>query len=523
MDPSRLRLLLGLTLVAAVLAVYRPVRDFAFVNLDDPDYVQDNPLVNGGLTPSNVSSAFTTIHAGYWIPLTWMSYQLDYEFCGLAPGGYHRTNLLLHAANALLLFLLLCRLTGAVWASGFVAALFALHPIQVESVAWVTERKDVLSTFLGLLALYGYAGYVARPNIGRYLLVATCFVLSLLAKPMMVTLPCLLLLLDFWPLRRFESKSSPDVNFMRSVLCTRYWVLLEKLPLFAIAFAASVVTVFAQRQGDAVRSLGEFSMSARLGNAAVSTIRYLEKLAWPFDLAVFYPHQGESLAMWQATGSALVLAAITVLVLWLGRRRPYLAVCWLWFLGTLFPVSGVLQAGWQGMADRFLYVPSIGLFILVAFALRDLRPAGDWRSAIGKLQFSLAVLLLALLSLRTSNQLQHWRDSLSLWDHAAQVTPDNFYTRFSHGAALLDAGQVEAAAEHFARSVELKPDHPFGHYQLGLARRQQGRLDEAVACWTNALRLAPNYSEVHVALAEVLAKRGELGGARRHLRQAREH
>jgi tetratricopeptide (TPR) repeat protein len=499
MTSSRLRFLIAFALVAATLAVYRPVCHYAFVNLDDPDYVPANPLLQAGPL-----RAFTTIHAGYWIPLTWISYQLDYVLTGPAPGGYHRTNLLLHAANALLLFLLLSRLTGATLPSGFVAALFAFHPLQVESVAWVTERKDVLSTFFGLLTLHAYAAYVERPAVSRYLLVVLWFALSLLAKPMLVTLPCLLLLLDYWPLQRVLSTQYSVLSTQRAE--TRKPLsnlLLEKLPLFALALAASIVTIFAQRQGNAVRTLREFSVRARLGNAAVSYVEYLGKLVWPFDLAVFYPHPGEALPTWQIAVSLLLLIAITVLVVWRARRQPYLVVGWLWYLGTLFPVSGIMQAGWQGMADRFLYVPSIGLFLLFAFGLRDVFSAlGTRRSAFG---VGVVLLLLLLLSVRTVDQLPHWRDSLALWEHTRQVTPDNFYARFSHGAALLDAGREDEAAEDFVHSVELKPDHPFGHYQLGLARRKQGRIAEAIACWRRALELAPNYAEAHAAIEETLA------------------
>jgi tetratricopeptide (TPR) repeat protein len=510
MVSSRQRYFIAFALVAATLAVYRPVCNYAFVNLDDPDYVPCNPLVLAGPLP-----AFTTIHAGYWIPLTWISYQLDYALSGPSPGGFHRTNLLLHAANGLLLFLLLCRLTRATLASGFVAALFALHPLQVESVAWVTERKDVLSTLFGLLALHAYVAYVERPVVSRYLLVVVWFALSLLAKPMLVTLPCVLLLLDYWPLQRVLSTQYAVLGTQLAEKPTKLlFLLFEKLPFCALSVVASIVTIYAQRQDNAVRSLDEFSTRARLGNAAVSYVEYLGKLIWPFDLAAFYPHPGDAIPSLQIAGSLLLLIAITALFVWRARRQPYLIVGWLWYVGTLFPVSGVMQAGWQGMADRFLYFPSIGLFLLLVFALRDLFANYKLQIAISNLQ--LPLLLLVLLSVRTLDQLAHWRDSLALWEHARQVTPDNFYARFSHGAALLDAGRVDEAAEHFVRSVELKPDHPFGHHQLGLARRKQGRRDEAIACFQHALELAPEYAEARTALAEALAARDDLQAARAH-------
>jgi tetratricopeptide (TPR) repeat protein len=507
MTPLRLRFLIILALSAATLIVYRPVCNYAFVNLDDPDYVQDNPLLHA--CPLR---AFTTIQAGYWIPLTWLSYQLDHWLYGLSPGGYHRTNLLLHIVNVTLLFLLLCRLTGATLPSGFAAALFALHPLQVESVAWVTERKDVLSTFFGLLALHAYAGYARRPSVVRYLLVMLWLALGLLAKPMLVTLPCILLLLDYWPLQRkiIAKCKLQNANCKMQIGNLHFAIrlVLEKLPLFALALAASIVTVFAQRHDDAVRTLDQFSLSARLGNALISYVSYVQKLIWPVDLAVFYPHPGVP-AAWHMAAAIILLAAVTGLVVWQARREPYLLVGWLWFAGTLFPVSGVMQAGWQGMADRFLYVPSIGLFVAFAFALRELKPIWDFRLMNFDLRFALALVLLAILSARTADQVRHWQDSITLWEHTRLVTPDNFYARFSYGAALLDAGRVAEAAEQFERAIELKPDHPFGHYELGIARREQGRLDEAVVSWSTALRLAPEYKQARLALAEAQIRRGE--------------
>jgi tetratricopeptide (TPR) repeat protein len=259
------------------------------------------------------------------------------------------------------------------------------------------------------------------------------------------------------------------------------------------------VTIVAQRQGDAVRTLDEFSIAARLGNALVSYARYLGMVFWPFDLAAFYPHPGLP-ALGQMIGAATVLAGITALVIYRARKQPYLLVGWLWFVGTLFPVCGIMQAGWQGMADRFLYVPSIGLFIMIAFTLRDLQLSLNLQFAIRNWQFTISLLLLFLLSMRSADQVSYWRDSLTLWEHARQVTPDNFYARFSHGAALLDAGRIEEAAANFERAVALKPDHPFGHYELGLARLAQGRREEAAACWTITLQLAPHYSEARQQL-----------------------
>ncbi len=494
MSPSRWTVLFALALAAVTLLVYLPVCRYPLVNLDDPDYVQDNPLLRAGPI-----EAFTTIHAGYWIPLTWISYQLDDRLFGYSPGAFHRTNLLLHVANGVLLFLLLKRMTGSPWSSIGVAALFSLHPLQVESVAWITERKDVLSIFFGLLALHAYVGYAAAPGRARYLLVVLWFTLSLLAKPMLVTLPGIMLLLDYWPLQRWD----PAPRAVGARMPGARWLLLEKTPFILLAAAFACTTVLGQRQGDAVRSLEEFPLTARLGNAVVSCVQYLESVVWPVDLAVFYPHAGTP-PIYQVVGAAALLAGITTLVLWRFRCEPYLAVGWFWFIGTLLPVSGILQAGWQGRADRFLYFPSIGLFLLACCAL-----AHRFGSSLAarRTLAGIAVCLFALLAVQTREQVGYWQNSVILWEHARQVTPDNFYTRFSYGAALLDAGRVEEAAEQFARAIELKPDHPFGHYELGMARRAQGRTEEAIACWTTALQLQPNYAEAQAAITQSAAER----------------
>ena len=463
--PQRGRYLWAAGLFLVTLLAFHHVVRCDFINFDDPTYVQNNPLVAGGLTPANVGRAFTTLHAGYWIPLTWISYQLDYSLHGLAASGYHRTNLLLHAANVVLLFLLLCRLTGSTGRSAVVAALFALHPIQVESVAWVTERKDVLSTFFGLLALGAYVGYGERPGWRRYLAVMLLLALGLMAKPMMVTLPCVMLLLDFWPLHRWGWKTPPPhplpeaergwgggvLPLLPLSASGRGWgggVLREKAPLFALALAAGVLTIVAQKTDTAVRSLDEFSLYARLGNAAVSSVAYLGMLLWPQNLAVFYPHPGEP-PVWQVVAAVLVLLLLTGTALALARRAPYLLVGWLWYLLTLAPVSGILQAGWQGRADRFLYVPSIGLFLLATWGLAELATTARRRLALG----SLAAAVLAGCLVRTVFQVHHWQNSLSLWQHTVAVTPANFVADNSLAAALLDRGRADDALPYLLRAA----------------------------------------------------------------------
>lgn len=499
MPPGRVKFLWAVGLFLTTLLAFRDVVRCDFINFDDPAYVQDNPLVHDGLSPQSAARAFTTIHAGYWIPLTWISYQLDYTLHGLTPAGYHRTNLLLHAANVVLLFLLLSSLTGAIGRSGVAAALFALHPIQVESVAWVTERKDVLSTFFWLLTLRAYVWYVAARSWRRYLAVVLLLALGLMAKPMLVTLPCVLLVLDFWPLRRFRETG----------------VLLEKLPLFALALAAGVLTIVAQRTDTAVRSLDEFSLYARLGNAAVAYVAYLGTILWPGHLAVFYPHPG-ALPLGQVLAAVFVLLTLTVAALALARRAPYLLAGWLWYAIALAPVSGVLQAGWQGRADRFVYVPSIGLFVLATWGLAEWVGVERRRLVLS----GLAAVVLSACLVRTVFQVRHWHDSLSLWQHTVAVTPCNFVAENSLAAALLDRGRIDEALPHLLRARALKPEHALAHYQLGLAYRQQGRPDEAVACWRDALARLPDYVEAHAALAETLAQKGRLDEAESHARTA---
>ena len=452
MTPSRLRLLLAAGLFILVVLVFSPALRCGIINLDDPQYVQDNPILAEGFSLTGIERAFTTIHAGYWIPLTWISYLVDHAVFGLNPAGYHLTNVLLHAANAALLFLTLCRMTKSVERSFFAAALFALHPIQVESVVWVTERKDVLSTFFLVLAILAYARYCEQPGVRRYLLVVLSFVLGLMAKPMLVTLPVLLLLLDVWPLGR------QSLGLKRLVV--------EKLPLFLLAFAAGLLTIWTQKQGDAVRSTEEFSLYARFGNAIVNYFVYLRMVFWPYPLAVWYPHPGE-LPLWQVVGAALLLLYLTGCCA-NGKRFhawPFLLVMWLWYLVALAPVSGILQAGWQGRADRFLYVPSIGFFIWLVWNLsrEGLEPI-VWRGIF-------AVVLVACIVLTVLQQ-RYWRDSLTMWEHTIAVTDDNFTCRDSLAAALMDAGRPVEAIPHLERAIELAPDHPLAHELLRKARKQ---------------------------------------------------
>jgi tetratricopeptide (TPR) repeat protein len=524
-------LLIGLLLAALTAAVYAGVRGHDFVNLDDDVYVTNNPPVQAGLTGAGLRWAWTTLYAGYWQPLTWMSLQLDVTLFGKWAGGFHLTNLALHIANVVLLFALLTNMTGAVWRSAFAAALFALHPLHVESVAWVTERKDVLSTFFLFLTLGAYLAWVRRPHLGRYLLVAALLALGLMAKPMLVTAPCLLLLLDYWPLGRLRIGTGARAGGSRLNIGSAVW---EKLPLFAVAAVFGTLTAYAQRRVGAVASLEMLPLSYRVSNAPVAYVRYLGKMLWPADLAAYYPHPEGSLPLWQPVAAGLLLLGVTALVLWQGRRRPYLPVGWLWFVGSLFPVSGVLQAGAQALADRFAYIPNIGLYLIAAWGLHDLLASRRYAPALGG---ALAAAALAVCAVLTVRQVGYWRDSETLWRHTLAVTGDNAIAHNNLGGHLVQQGmngeaegrkaeairKYEEAAGHFARATEVRPLLSSGHYNLAEVYFRLDRLAEAARHYRLALEADPrmsNAQRAHHKLGLILLGRGELNEARGHFARA---
>jgi tetratricopeptide (TPR) repeat protein len=504
MPAQRVNVLIALALVGATLVAWSPVLDNGFVNFDDELYVTDNRQVQAGLTAAGLRWAWTTLHPGYYQPLTWMSLQLDAQLYGLAPWGYHLTNLLLHAANAVLLFEALRRLTGAVWRSAAVAALFALHPLHVESVAWATERKDVLSTFFGLLALLAYQAYARRPHLGRYLLVAGALALGLLAKPMLATLPCVLLLLDYWPLRRWRPGASARL-------------LAEKLPLLALAAAAGAVTVFAQNHAGALLPLARLPLDARLENALVGYLWYLKKTFWPSGLAPFYPHPGTTLPVWQVAGAGVVLLAVTLAALGQARRRPYLAVGWLWFLGMLLPVSGLLQAGEQPVADRFVYLPHVGLFILLCWGAHDL--LAGWRLPRAVPALAGGAVLLAC-AVCTWLQVHRWHDSVTLLEYTLRVNPVNPVAHNNLGAAFLRQGRLDRAVRHFAAALEADPASARAHYNMGVALVRQGRPGEAIDHFAEALEVDPRFALAHYEWGVALASLGRPEEAILHFRAA---
>jgi tetratricopeptide (TPR) repeat protein len=503
----RAELVAGILLVALTLAAYGRVCGNDFVNYDDADYVTENRQVQAGLTGESVAWAFTTTHAANWHPLTWLSLELDHQLYGLRPWGYHLTNLLLHTASALVLFLALRRMTGAVGRSAMVAALFAVHPLHVESVAWVSERKDTLSGLFWMVTLLAYAWYAERPGVGRYLLVLAAFALGLLAKPMLVTLPCVLLLLDYWPLGRLRSAANEreaGPSAPRSAL----FLVLEKLPLFALSAASCAVTVVAQRQ--AMWSRESLPLPTRCLNALVSCAGYVGKMVYPLDLAALYPYP-HSVPVWQLVAAAVFLLSVTGLALWLARRRPYVLVGWLWYLGTLVPVIGLVQVGKQAMADRYTYIPLIGLFLVLVWGTADLFAARPGRRAA---LAALAALVLVPCAVLTWRQADTWRDALSLWSHAVAATSDNADANINVGRLMEAQGQRERALAFYREALRIDPNEPDAHYSLGLAFQKQGKWPEAVAHLTETLRLKPDHKKVHVALGWSYERQGRWEEAR---------
>ncbi|MBA2432664.1 MAG: tetratricopeptide repeat protein [Chthoniobacterales bacterium] len=507
--------LIAAGLIAATLLIYAQVWAHQFISLDDDVYIRDNPLVNGGLTFASIVSAFTTFHSANWHPLTWLSHMLDVQLFGLHAGGHLLVNALLHAINSALLFFFLRRVTGSSWRSALVAALFALHPLHVESVAWASERKDTLSTFFGLLALLAYARYAEVPSWKRLGLVSLAFALGLMAKPMLVTLPFALLLLDYWPLRRWSGGEARGMTgFLRS-----WWPLLrEKLALFALTGASMVITFLAQTEGGAVRALGEVPLSLRLANALVSYANYLLLTFWPGNLAVYYPFPGH-IPAWQVIAAVALLLALTLFACLQARPRPYLLVGWFWFVGTLVPVIGLVQVGGQAMADRYHYLPSIGLFLALVFGTAELVRARDVPRPAA---VAVALLVLLTCGTLTARQASRWRDSETLFRHTLAVTPDNLIIEYNLGYALGQSGRLDEAAVHFANVLRIDPNFFDGLLNMGVTRAGQGRSAEAIGFYERALSVQPTSAKAHLQLGLALVQQGRNAEALERFRRAAE-
>ncbi len=464
-----------LLLIAITLAFYNPLVLNHFTQFDDDAYILKNPQIQSGLTWATVKWSFTTFHAGNWHPLAWLSHALDYQIFHLNPVGHHYVNLLLHAANAVLLFLLLWRATGFAWSSLFVAALFALHPMNVESVAWAAERKNVLSMLFFLLTLHAYDGYARKSRRTLFWLATVLFAFGLMAKPQIVTLPFVLLLWDYWPLRRIGA-DSPAAVLPEASARSLGFLVWEKWPFFALAAADSVVTVIAQRSGAAIRTAQEVSLSARFENALISYARYLGKMLWPSHLAPIYPHPGNSLPAWQAGAAAILLVLISALV-WQWRDRRYLLVGWLWFLGTLIPMIGIITVGEQAMADRYAYIPFIGLWIAIVWGIAALvsryRVASLWPGVA-------AVLTIIILGSLTYRQLGYWRDDETLWRYTLSVTQRNYMAHDNLALALAKQGRSDEAVNEFQAAEVLHRYPPSQILALALYETRVGHFREAI-------------------------------------------
>jgi tetratricopeptide (TPR) repeat protein len=475
-------LIIYIALAVAVLAVYGQVYQFDFVNMDDNVYVTENVHLQKGFSAEGIRWAVTTTYAEFWHPLTWLSLMLDYRLFGLNAGGYHLTSLLLHILSTLLLFGLFNRMTGAVWKSAFVAAFFALHPLHVESVAWVSERKDVLSAFFWMLTLYLYVWYTEKPAIKRYLPVAGSFVLALMSKPMVVTLPLILFLLDYWPLKRFAQEKGS--RFVRQAK--------EKLPLFALSAVFSVITIYAQHKPGG-RDL-QFPLATRLANALVSFVSYLEKTFWPFNLAAFYPFP-DGIPALKIAAALLLIAVICVFVIAAARRLPYLATGWGWFVITILPVIGIIPTGDFAMADRYTYLPSIGIAIMLAWGVPALAQNRSLRKSI---LFLAAILFLACLAFLTWKQCGYWQNDPKLFNRMLQVTRNNYLAHINLGTILLQEGKAQEAAGHFSEVIRIKPDLILGYTKRATAYARLGRYPEAFDDLDKIILQKPDYADAYV-------------------------
>jgi hypothetical protein len=499
-------------LAAVTLLVYAPMLWHGFVNYDDPDYITGNAHVIGGLTWANVVWAFQSGDAANWHPLTWISHMVDCQLFGLNPAGHHLTNLLFHIANTLLLFLLLENLTGAIWRSFFVAALFAWHPLHVESVAWASERKDVLGAFFWMLALLAYARFANLSKVQSpkskvfYVLELLAFACGLMSKPMVVTLPFVLLLLDFWPLQRFPLSAFRFPLFFR--------LMLEKIPFFALSLASCLVTYHVQN--GALWSSGSLTFHFRAANAVMSYARYISKIFWPTDLALIYPYPH----YWPLAGVVAIaglLAMLSAIFIFQAKRFPYLPVGWFWFLGTLIPAIGLVQVGVQSMADRYTYLPGIGIFILAVWSVNDLLNSRPQKIKIAALAG--AVILTGCL-ICTSIQLNYWRNSVALFAHTVQVTTDNYAAEDCLGKALENIGKNDDAEKFYAEAVRIEPDYPMAQFDLGMIQVELGKPDDASNHLATAVQFSPHNPVMQFDFGIFLAQHSQPDEAVSHFKAA---
>ena len=493
-------------LATVTVGLYSPVSSDPFINYDDPNYVVQNPHIQQGLGIRTIAWALSATEQSNWHPLTWLSHAFDYQLYGMNAGGHHVTSLSFHVLNVILLFIVLAQLTGAVGRSATVAAIFALHPFNVESVAWIAERKNVLSTFFFLFTLAAYTWYVRRPNLKRYCGVAALFVLGLASKPMVITLPCVLLLLDYWPLRRVLRSEKPSQGQSSSHLPLGM-LLAEKLPLFALSAGSAIVTILAQRLGRAVEPLGDLPLSIRVDNAAYSYAMYVVKFFWPSRLAVIYPHPRDKLTILQISLALFFLLVVTATAWYRREKFPYLLVGWFWFLGTLVPVIGIIQVGGQGMADRYAYLPIIGLCLMLVWGCADIAE----RSVANRgLVVSLAVVILLILSIVTFRQLRFWQSSYNLWAHALNVTEENFIADDGMADLLIKEGRPEAL-RYYEAAARLAPWDPISHGAVAASLQDRGEFTQAIREYELVLRTRPKPDVQAFSYANLGIIYGQLG------------
>lgn len=512
----------SLLLLLIAFGIFWQVKNFDFVKYDDDRYVTENRHVQAGFSGDGVSWAFRTFHANNWHPLTWLSHMMDVQLYGLNPSGHHLTNLFLHALNTLLLFFVLTKMTGFLWRSFFVASLFAVHPLHVESVAWIAERKDVLSTLFWMLTIVAYIRYKERPVFPRYLPVILFFILGLLSKPMLVTLPFVLILLDYWPLGQLpypgvnsENHSKSSNGIVHGERVASFWgLILEKVPLFFLSGISIVLTLYAQWSG--IAPLESLPFSSRVANAFVSYIAYVGKMFWPQNLAVLYPY-AERVPVWHAVGAVLILSLITFVAVRGMRRYSYLIVGWLWYVGTLVPVIGLVQVGEQSMADRYTYVPMIGLFLMIAWGVPDILS----RHRFSRIALPvMAVSVIGALMITTGFQLQYWKNSMTLFSHTLRVTKNNFVIHNNMGALLAQNNNLPEAVIHYREALKIKPDDADTHYNLANALARQGDLEGAVFHYSEVLRIRPGEASAHNNMGIALSLKGRTEEAIAHFREA---
>jgi protein O-mannosyl-transferase len=513
-------------LILCTLLIFWQVHNFDFIDYDDNVYVFENLHVLNGLTYEGVIWAFTSAPAGgNWLPLTWLSLMLDCQLFGPNSGWIHLVNLLLHLANTLLLFAVLKKMTGSLWPSAFVAAAFALHPMHVESVAWITERKDVLSTLFWLLTMVAYLAYVRRPGVFRYALTLMLFALGLMAKPMLVTLPFVFLLLDYWPLDRFaaprtiktsggKSHKPASIPDRRRIL---YRIIVEKVPFLAIAAVSSVITFLVQRGGGGVANIDVLPLNSRVSNAFLSYATYIGKMFWPQDLAVFYPFGARTIQSWQVVLCALLMIVVSVLAIRFGRKQKYLFVGWFWFVGTLIPVIGLVQSGDQAYADRYTYIPYIGLFIMIAWGLPEL--LSKWPQRKNALGLSMIISLTAL-GICTHRQVSFWNNSFTLFSHVLEVTQSNYIAHNNLGIIYGKLGRYQDAIEEYKQAIKIKPGYVSAHSNLGDIYAKLGRYQDAIESSKQAIRIQPDFVLAHHNLGVVYGNLGRYQDAIEEYQQA---